>query len=292
MTELVLGIATPVVTRTREGPAWLADGTIEDVAHVVSEGERLGFDFCTCSEHVGIPEGEIGRRGAAYWDPLATFSFLAARTSTIRFVTWVLVLAYHHPLELAKRYGQLDRMSNGRLVLGVGVGTLREEFAALGATFEGRGERADDTIRAIRAVWGRRMPEYHGPHFDIGDLVVEPHAARTELPIWIGGRTRRSLRRAIELGDGWTPFALSFAETAEMLAWGRARPEWERRECPLDVMLSASFDPLGDPDGSRRTLDAVCAAGATHVAVGFDADSPRHYVEQLGALAQLVAGYG
>ena len=156
------GIATPVLTRTSDGPEWLSTGTIEDVAEIVSAADRLGYDFCTCSEHVGIPDTEIGRRGAAYWDPLATFGFLAARTSTIRFVTWVLVLAYHHPLALAKRYGQLDLVSNGRLVLGVGVGTLREEFDALGATFEGRGERADDAIRAIRATWGRRIPEYHG----------------------------------------------------------------------------------------------------------------------------------
>ena len=287
MPTMKLGIATPVLTRTSEGPAWLATGTIEDVAQIVSEADRLGFDFCTCSEHVGIPDAEIGRRGAAYWDPLPTFGFLAARTSTIRFVTWVLVLAYHHPLELAKRYGNLDLVSNGRLVLGVGVGTLREEFDALGATFERRGERADDAIRAIRAIWGRRLPEYHGPHYDIAALVVEPHAPRTELPIWIGGRTRRSLRRAIELGDAWTPFALSFREVTEMQAWGRALPEWERRDRPLDVMLSAGIDPLGDPDGSRRTLDAARAAGTTHLAAGLPAGSPARYVDQLGALAQL-----
>jgi probable F420-dependent oxidoreductase len=285
---MLLGIATPVLTRTREGPAWHANATIDDVAHVVSEADRLGYDFCTCSEHVGIPESEIGRRGAAYWDPLATFSYFAARTSSIRFVTWVLVLAYHHPLELAKRYGQLDRMSNGRLVLGVGVGTLREEFDALGVPFDGRGERADDAIRAIRAVWGRRMPEYHGPSYDFGGLVVEPHAQRTDVPIWIGGRTRRSLRRAIELADGWTPFALSLSEVGEMLAWARKLPAWSQRAEQIDVMLSVGCDPLGDPDRTRNALDRARAAGATHVAAGIDGDSPAHYVEQLEALMQLV----
>jgi probable F420-dependent oxidoreductase len=287
MPTMKLGIATPVLTRTSDGPAWLATGTIEDVAQIVSEADRLGFDFCTCSEHVGIPDSEIGRRGAAYWDPLPTFGFLAARTSTIRFVTWVLVLAYHHPLALAKRYGNLDLVSNGRLVLGVGVGTLQEEFDALGATFEQRGERADDAIRAIREIWGRRLPEYHGPHYDIAGLVVEPHAPSTDLPIWIGGRTRRSLRRAIELGDGWTPFALKYDQVAEMLAWGRALPEWERRDHPLDVMLSAGLDPIGNPDRSRRSLDTARAAGATHLAVSFPADSPDHYVEHLASLTQL-----
>jgi probable F420-dependent oxidoreductase len=288
MTTMALGLATPILTRTQDGPAWLAEGTIEDVAQIVSEADRLGFDFCTCSEHVGIPDTESGRRGVSYWDPLATFGFLAARTSTIRFVTWVLVLAYHHPLALAKRYGQLDLVSDRRLVLGVGVGTLREEFELLGATFEGRGERADDAIRAIRATWGRRKPEYHGPHFDIGGLVIEPHAPRTDVPIWVGGRTRRSLRRAIELGDGWTPFALSLEQAGEMLARGRELPEWDRRDAPLDVMMSAGFDPLGDGERARRTLDRARAAGITHLAAAIRAESPAHHGEQLGALAELV----
>jgi probable F420-dependent oxidoreductase len=287
MTTMTLGLATPILTRTQAGPDWLATGTIEDVAQIVSAADRLGFDFCTCSEHVGIPDTEIGRRGAAYWDPLATFGFLAARTTNIRFVTWVLVLAYHHPLALAKRYGQLDLVSNGRLVLGVGVGTLREEFDALGVPFEGRGERADDAIRAVNAIWGRRVPEYHGPHYDIAGLVVEPHAPRTHVPIWIGGRTRRSLRRAIELADGWTPFALSLDEIAHTLAWGRSRDEWERRDSPLDVMMSVSVDPIGATDAMHRKLDAARAAGVTHVAAGVSAESPAHYVEQLDALAQV-----
>ena len=280
-----LGIATPILTRTTEGPSWIADGTIEDVSTMVTAADRLGFGFCTCSEHVGIPESEIGRRGSAYWDPLSTFGFLAARTTDIQFVTWVLVLAYHHPLELAKRYGQLDRISNDRLVLGVGVGTLREEFDMLGAPFEDRGPRADDAIRALRAVWGRRLPEYHGSHYDIGGLVIEPHAARTDVPVWIGGRTRRSLRRAIELGDSWAPFAVSFDDVAAMLEWGRALPEWERRARPLDVMLSAAVDPLGDADRMERVFERARNAGITHLAVGLTADSPEHYVEQLEALA-------
>ena len=76
-----------------------------------------------------------------YWDPLATFGYLAARTERIRFATHVLVLAYHHPLEIAKRYGTLDRVSNGRVILGVGVGTLKEEFDLIGAPFDDRGPR-------------------------------------------------------------------------------------------------------------------------------------------------------
>ena len=97
--------------------------------------ERLGYDFCTCSEHVAVPVDVAAVRGATYWDPLSTFGYLAARTARIRFATFVLVLGYHHPLEVAKRYGTLDRVSSGRLVLGVGVGSLEDEFVLLGAEF-------------------------------------------------------------------------------------------------------------------------------------------------------------
>ena len=82
MTSMVLGLATPILTRTQDGPARLAEGTIEDVAHIVGEADRLGFDSCTGSEHVGVPDTEIGRRGAAYWDPPATFIFLPAHPSS------------------------------------------------------------------------------------------------------------------------------------------------------------------------------------------------------------------
>jgi probable F420-dependent oxidoreductase len=284
---VTLGIATPIVTRTATSPDWITHGTMEDVAHVVAEADRLGYDFCTCSEHIGIPDAELARRGATYWDPLPTFGFLAARTARIRFLTWVLVLAYHHPLELAKRYGQLDRISDNRLVLGVGVGTLREEFDLLGARFEERGERADDALRAIRAVWGRRIPEYHGEHYDFEGLVVDPHAARTDVPLWIGGRTRRSLRRAVELGDGWSPFAVSLDDVTRMLAWARSRPEWARRDTPVDVMVSLTLDPLTGVDSARRELDAAERAGVTHVAASFVADSRDHYEEQVAALVSL-----
>ena len=108
-------------------------------------------------------------------------------------------------------------------MLGVGVGTLREEFDALGATFEGRGVRADDAIRAIRATLG--TPEAGVPRAALRLRRPRRRTARRphRLPIWVGGRTRRSLRRAIELGDGWTPFALSIEQAGEMLAWGRER---------------------------------------------------------------------
>ena len=153
-----LSIGTPIVTLTPgDHGKWEDSATIEDLAKVAETADRLGYHHLTCSEHVVLPASELARRGARYWDPLATLGYIAARTERIRLATNVLVLAYHHPLEIAKRYGTLDVVSNGRLILGVGVGTLKEEFDVLGAHFDDRGPRADDALRALRCrTFGER----------------------------------------------------------------------------------------------------------------------------------------
>src|SRR3984893_4886676 len=195
-----LGVVTPVVTRLPGAhAAWEETAGIDEIARVAVEAERLGYHHLTCSEDVALPAAVAETRGATYWDPLPTFGYLAARTTTIRLATHVLVLGYHHPLAIAKRYGTLDRVSGGRLVLGVGVGSLREEFDLLGAEFEGRGDRAGDAIRALRASLSTEHLEFHGDHYRYSGFVLSPCAVRQRVPIWVGGRTYRSLRRAVEL---------------------------------------------------------------------------------------------
>src|SRR4029079_11976869 len=134
----------------RAHATWEETATFADVVEIVCEAERLGYHHVTCSEHVAIPDEVAAVRGGRYFDPLATFGYLAARTESIRLATHVLVLGYHHPLEIAKRYGTLDVVSGGRLVLGVGVGSLEPEFALLDADFLHRGARADEALVALR----------------------------------------------------------------------------------------------------------------------------------------------
>src|ERR1700730_16218638 len=123
------GLFSPIVTLMPGAHgAWQKDATIDDMATVAKAAERLGYDHLTCSEPVGMPADQARLRGAWYYDPLPVFCYLSAFTSTIRFATYVLVLAYSHPLEIAKRYGTLDLVSRGRLVLGMGVGSLKAEF--------------------------------------------------------------------------------------------------------------------------------------------------------------------
>ena len=286
-----LGIVTPVLTRLPRAHArWEADAGIDEVERVVRAAERLGYEFATCSEHVAIPTAVAATRGATYWDPLATFGYLAARTTTIRLATFVLVLGYHHPLAIAKRYGTLDRVCAGRLILGVGVGSLEEEFALLGAAFAGRGERGDDALRALRAAFGEPTPRYAGTHYRFDDFVVDPCGVQRNVPLWVGGRTGRSLRRAVALADGWAPFALRPDDVARLVAAARATAAWSRRTAPLEVVLQPAppLDPLDAPGPTQDTLAAHRDAGATALALRFRHRSPEHYVEQLEALQTLV----
>jgi probable F420-dependent oxidoreductase len=286
-----LGITTPVLSLLPDAHAdWEVDGSIDDVAAIAELADRLGYHHLTCSEHVVVPVDVAPARGSRYWDPLATFGYLAARTSRIHLATNVLVLGYHHPLEIAKRYGTLDQVSSGRLVLGVGVGSLREEFDLLGAPFEDRGDRADDAIAALRSSLSNVRPEHAGPYYRFSEVILDPCASQSAVPVWIGGRTARSLRRAVELGDGWAPFGMRAALVSELLETARATPAWAARTGPLDVILRNGrlADPLGDPEGTGVMVDKLVAAGATGLQLSFVHHSLSHYLEQLEAMAEVM----
>ncbi len=287
------GIMTPGVSLSDMRKSnWQIGLTVEDMAATVAAADRLGYDHCHCCDHVGIPAEEQERRGVRYYEPLATFGYLAAFTKRIRMATSVLVLAYHHPLELAKRYGTLDRFCNGRLVLGVGVGSLKKEFDLLGlggVEFTERGVRGDDAIRAIRASMGKREPAYRGPYYDFGGFVIDPCAVQENMPIWVGGRSARSLRRAVELGDGWMPFGLQVDQLATFIAQAREQPSWEARKAPLELVLKheGELDPMGEPGKAAEGIRKLFEAGATKALLSFVSNSRDHYIEQLEALAEL-----
>lgn len=278
-----IGVSTPVVMQLPGvSAAWEADASVADLARIATAADELGFDHLTCAEHVVVPLGDAEGRGLTYWDPLATLAFLAAHTSRIRLVTSVLVLGYHHPLEIAKRYGTLDLLSGGRLVLGVGVGSLEAEFRLLGADFEARGSRADDAIPALRAALSGTRPNYDGPVYRFGGVAMQPCASQQRVPIWVGGRTLRSLRRAVRLADGWMPFGLNAAELAAMLG---------RVDLPAGFAVvlptGRAIDPTGDPAGTRRRLSALIETGATAVTCSITAASAAQYCDQLAALREL-----
>lgn len=276
------GIMTPIVFQpTGQASRWEAAASIADLVTVARTADRLGYHHLTCSEHTAVPTRIARKHGGTYYDPLATLSFLAARTEHIRLATHMLVLGYHHPLDIAKSYGTLDLLSGGRVILGVGVGSRADEFALLGRDFEGRGARAHDAIRALRASWGRREPEYHGEFYDFSDVTVDPVAPRTTVDIWTGGYSRRSLRRATELCDGWAPFGLAPDQIRQMLDTASPAEDF------AVILPLPPLDPIGDRSRTIEVLGEYRAAGATIANIAVRASDVSHWVDQVTALREL-----
>jgi len=292
--QLRLGIVTPVVhiNPRFDPPSWESTGTIDDIIAVAKAAERFGYDWVACSEHIAIPQSATDVRGPRYWDPTTTLAFVAANTERISLLSHVVVLPYHHPLELIKRWGTLDVASHGRVILGVGVGSLEPEFKLLGHQFEGRGERSDDALRAIRASWGVREPVYSGTHFQYSGFVVEPSGLPRPLDIWVGGRTRRSLRRAIELGDAWIPFRLKLQDLKPILGDPQVKDAIAARDRPFSLIFPPDppVDPAGAPDEAADVVRGFAELGATGLSLRFRHHSRSHYIEQLQAMEELVAG--
>jgi len=287
-----LGLILPVVQATArfDPPEWEKQAGPEPLTAIARRADEWDYDFVACPEHVAIPSDIASWRGGTYFDPLATLSFLAASTHRVRLLTHTIVLGYHHPLAVVKSYGTLDWLSRGRLVLGVGVGSLQAEFDMLGVPFIDRGRRADDALGAIRASMGVTEPEYDGTYYSFRGFVVEPRAVQQPPPIWVGGRTLRSLRRAVEFGDGWVPFGLDLGRLTELISSAPARRLLEVADRPIELVLAPEppMDPIGDQDATLRTIEAYEEVGATAISARFVHRSLEHYLDQMATLAALV----
>jgi probable F420-dependent oxidoreductase len=188
----------------------------EDIARVAQRAEALGFESVWVPEHVVFPTRIASRYpytadgippitpDAPHLDPLILLTHIAAATRTIRLGTNVYLLPLRHPILIARAVVSLDVLSGGRVSLGVGVGWLAEEFAAVGVDFETRGARARECARALKVLWTEREPTFAGRHFKFGPVFFEPKPVqKPHPPLLFGGESDAALRRAATLGDGW-----------------------------------------------------------------------------------------
>ncbi len=191
----------------------------ETLSLLTRKGEEFGYDALYCGDHILIPKniasmypysetGEYpgGPSGEAL-ELLTLLAFLAGQTSKIRLVTSVIIVPYRDPLVAAKALATLDVLSQGRLVVGIGVGWMREEFEALNLLpFEERGAVTDEYIRAFKELWTSDSPHFEGKYVQFDDIVFLPKPVqKPHPPIWVGGESRPALRRTAELADGWYP---------------------------------------------------------------------------------------
>jgi alkanesulfonate monooxygenase SsuD/methylene tetrahydromethanopterin reductase-like flavin-dependent oxidoreductase (luciferase family) len=207
--------------------------------------EGLGFDLLMVSDHIAVTPDVAEQYPAPFYEPFTTLGWLAGITHRIRLGTTVLIVPYRHPLLTARMAANLNQLSGGRLVLGVGVGWARQEFAALGVPFQQRGTLTDGHIRAIRTAWNNDKDYRSG-----------------RIPIWVGGNSDAGIRRAIRLGEAWHPLRLTPARLGDAVARMSTFAEEQQRPLPAlapRIALRLTESPITDPArlAGEGTIDQV-----------------------------------
>ena len=232
--------------------------------------EAAGFESLWTVEHTIVPAGYAsaypydpsgkmagGRNDIPLPDPLIWMAFVAAATTKIKLATGILILPQHNPVHAAKQIATLDHLSRGRIMLGVGVGWLREEFDALGVPFAERAARMDEYIGAMRELWAADEPTFKGRFVAFDGAYCRPQPLNKSVPIIIGGHSRPAARRAGRLGDGFFP---ARGAPAELIAIAREAAKAAGRD-PAKLEITASL-----PEDLAE-LDALERMGVTRVLV-------------------------
>ena len=236
--------------------------------------EELGYHSGWVSDHVAWPrhieskypytdDGSFAASPDMPWlDPIGTMFFVAAGTERLRLGTTVLILGYRPPVLTAKAIASLDHLSEGRVLLGVGVGWMREEFDALGMPFDHRGKRADEQLALFQALFTDPAPSFSGEFYDVPEVGFAPKPPPGRVPIWVGGHSEAAYRRVARFGDA---FHAAFQSVEEVTAgWDRVRKlVAEAGREPADVRLSIRL--YLDPEGAMSPDKSIAGSSAQMV---------------------------
>jgi len=271
------------------------------VATTARAAERAGFDSVSVTDHP-FPQDEWMRSGGHHaLDPFVALSFAAAATTRIRLLTFIYVVTYRNPFLSAKAVASLDVLSGGRLLFGVAAGYLQPEFEALGVPFAERDDLADEAIRAMKRAWSESGVQFAGRHFVArGHTALPRPTQQPHPPIWVGGNSRRAIRRAVELGDGWmpifnpaqhasrrrTPAIESADDIRARLGYAADVAAELGRTAPLEVALTArGLATFGTPRFDREAFVAdvteLRAAGVTYLNVNLPAATRVEHADRI-----------
>jgi len=291
------GMQLPVQSlSTRVSMPWEHDGTVDDMVRVAQACEAANFLYVAVCHHVAIPEEPAQAMSTQWFDPIATLSYLAAMTTRVRLMTNVFIAAYEHPLVAAKQFATLDRLSNGRAIVGIGAGHVEGEFDALGVSFTGRGAITDDALTRIKDALTNEWIEGAGQR---PRPVQQPHP-----PIWIGGSGKPALRRVAHLGDGWIPQATPLEQLPNDIAWILRERDRVRPGAVPEIgyhlvahIGDPSFElPRGVFKGSSQKIidfanERLGAIGVSHLQVRLFAQSCAEQCDQIAAFGEQVGPY-
>lgn len=273
------------------------------LGEIARAAEQAGFEAVYVTDHPLPDDRWLASGGHHALDPFVALSFAAAATTTLRLQTHVLVLPYRSPLLVAHAAASLDALSGGRLILGVAAGYLAGEFRALGVDPERRNDLLDEGIDALRRAWSGGV-EGH----TMRPLPVQQPGP----PIWVGGNSRRAIRRAVERGDGWLPFpsparSARYLRTAalettdqlvERIAYSKAHARAIGREKPLEICftpfeLAMTQREALDPSQLCERFSALGELGVGWLTVSPAGDPQADYVKQLEAFGRdVISAFG
>jgi probable F420-dependent oxidoreductase len=224
----------------------------ENFSDWARETESLGYHWLGVSDHVALTRDVSAQYPAPFYDPFTLLAWLSGLTTRIELGTTVAILPYRSPLQLARVSANIDRLSRGRFVLGVGVGWAREEFDALGIDFAKRGAIADEYLEALLALWTKDEVSYRGSFLRFENVETGPRPVRTpHPPIWVGGSSDAAIRRAARYGDAWHPIRIRVSwleeKAPELAAAARSFGRPVPRLCPRILMR-----PTSEPEGEDR----------------------------------------
>ena len=263
--------------------------------------EALGFSHILAYDHVlgANPDRPGGWRGPytyhdPFYEPFVLYSFMAAVTQRIGFVTGVIILPQRETALVAKQAATLDVLSQGRLRLGVGLGWNEVEYVALNQDFHHRGRRVEEQVELLRQLWTSPLVNFDGRWHTIPDAGINPLPVQQPIPIWFGGHADAVLRRTARLGDGWLPNHPSpdhVQPLLQKLDEYLAKAGRSRSDIGIEPRISYGD---GNPDAWRQLIDDWQALGATHLSIntmrlGFD--TPAAHLQAIRTFAEAILGH-
>jgi probable F420-dependent oxidoreductase len=239
--EIVWGIQLPIQSQSEiYVEDWERTAGPDELATVAKACEAAGAWYVAVCDHVAIPDDKVAAMGSTWYDTIATLGYLAALTERVRLISHVWVAAYRHPLVSANSFASLDRLSDGRVIIGVGAGHVEGEFEALGVDFHRRGKLLNEAIDQMAEALSAPS---------IGGLQVAPRPVQTPRPpIWIGGSAPAAIRRAAERGDGWLPQGTPKRDMPDAIADLRRLRDEAGRHGPFAIGSIAGPVHVGTPE--------------------------------------------
>jgi probable F420-dependent oxidoreductase len=274
-----------------------------DVGELARAAETAGWDGFAFTEHPAPGARWLARGGHQTLDPFVALGHVSAVTSRIRLLTYLAVVPYRNPFLLAKSAATVDKLSKGRLTLGVGTGYLKSEFFALGVDFEERNELFDEALEILPLHWSGEPFSYQGRHFEAREVMARPRPVQDPIPIWIGGNSRLTLRRVAAGAHGWMPLTgtqelstvarTAYLESLDDVASKirELRDMAGERGDSLDVSLAYAdasiLSPQVDTERHREALGALGDIGATWVLISGPTGSSEASLEFIEAFPKL-----